>query len=168
MLLYARVPGNYIPMKIHISETLWMRPKLLMDSKQTCHRQDINALYPLILKIKLCCLLTLGASLASIISPSIIEQTMYRGVSIWKSIFCCCCCWKDPSSAEINIRKVKHCPVTSESQSSQVWHQVGPWLKLSVENMSVSWIQMKFRYECCVIMKWWSFCEDWIIKNIFI
>lgn len=129
MLLYARVLGNYIPMKIHISETLWMRPKLVMDSKQTCHRLDINALYPQILKIKLCCLLILGASLASIISPSIIEQTMYRGVSIWKSILCCCCCcWEDPSSGGINIRKVKHCPVTSESQSSQVWHQVGPWL----------------------------------------
>lgn len=140
MLLYARVLGNYIPMKIHISETLWMRPKLSMDSKQTCHRLDINALYPLILKIKLCCLLTLGESLASTISPSIIEQTTYRGVSIWKSIFCCCCCccWEDPSSGEFNIRKVKHCPVTSKSQSSQVWRQVGPLLKPSVENMSVS------------------------------
>lgn len=56
-----------------------------------------------------------------------------------KVYFCCsCCCWEDPSSGEINTRKVKHCPVTSESQSSQVWHQVGPLLKPSVENMSVS------------------------------
>lgn len=55
-----------------------------------------------------------------------------------KVYFCCCCCWEDPSSGEFNIRKVKHCPVTSKSQSSQVWRQVGPLLKPSVENMSVS------------------------------
>lgn len=33
---------------------------------------------------------------------------------------CCCCCLEDPSLGEFNIRKAKHCPVASESQSSQV------------------------------------------------
>lgn len=167
MLLYARVLGNYIPMKIHISETLWMRPKLLMDSKQTCLRLDINALYPLILKIQLCGLLTLGASLASIISPSIIEQTTYRGVSIWKSISVVVVVEK------IQVREnliyegkalpgdVRESIVTSLTSSGSIVETVC-WKHVCFLNSN------GFRYECCVIIKWWSLCEDWIIKNIFI
>lgn len=155
MLLHARVLGNYIPMKIHISETLWMRPKLLMDLSSSGYQCTLSANF----KDQALWSVDLGSVFG-------IHHIIYYRTDIvpWGKylkvyFFGCCCCWEDPSSGEFNIRKVKHCTVTSESQSSQVWHQVGPLLKPSLGNMSVSWIQMEFRYECCVIMKWWSFCE---------
>lgn len=37
----------------------------------------------------------------------------------------------------------------------------------SPKNLFDSLIQMDFQFECCAVMKWWSFCEDLNNKIIF-
>lgn len=146
MLLYARVLGNYIPMKIHISETLWMRPKLLMDLSSSGYQCTLSANF----KDQALWSVDLGSVFG-------IHHIIYYRTDIvpWGKylkvyFFGCCCCWEDPSSGEFNIRKVKHCTVTSSGSIVETvcWKHVcflnsngiSLWMLCNHEMMIVLWV----------------------------